>query len=103
MIRVSMRQRVWRRLDDEVLKPIRAVRRRLKRPMIGIADEAREGLRHDVKAAELRAERVLMETLEHLAKTLVAECPPWTPDSGGPNLGAPAPEDALSSLAAALR
>jgi uncharacterized protein (TIGR02444 family) len=89
--------------DAAVLKPIREVRRTLKPPFPQVDDEAREGLREDVKAAELRAERVLMETLEALA-----------PASGGgvPTLealkaasaawGDPAPDDALATLAAAL-
>ena len=66
-------------------------------------DPDREGLREDVKAAELRAERVLMETLAHMAhaasggasalKALKAASQAW---------GSPAPDDALAALAAAL-
>ncbi|MDP3746090.1 MAG: TIGR02444 family protein [Phenylobacterium sp.] len=53
--------------DARVLKPIREVRRALKPAFPPVDDGAREGLREDVKAAELRAERVLMETLETMA------------------------------------
>jgi uncharacterized protein (TIGR02444 family) len=90
--------------DITVLTPIRDIRRALKPAFIGVDDDAREGLREDVKAAELRAERVLMESLEAVARA----------ESGGhPALealkaasaawGAPAPDDALALLAAALR
>ena len=63
----------------------------------------REGLREDIKAAELRAERVLMETLEGLAgassgghgalAALQAASAAW---------GKPASGDALALLARAL-
>ncbi len=93
---------VARRWDGLALSPIRAVRRALKSRFDGVSDDAREGLREDVKAAELRAERVLMETLEAI-----------TPRQGGaPALtalkaasaawGTPAPDHALAQLAAAL-
>ena len=67
-----------------------------------MADDAREGLREDVKAAELRAERVLMETLEAMGgrnggapalEALTAASRAW---------GQPAPAEALAALAAAL-
>jgi uncharacterized protein (TIGR02444 family) len=93
--------KVW---DQAVLTPIRDIRRALKPAFAGVDDGAREGLREDVKACELRAERVLMESLEALAGS----------ESGGhPALealktasaawGTPAPADALAGLAAALR
>ena len=74
----------------------------LKPAFPGVADAARQDLREDVKAVELRAERVLMETLETL-----------TPGGGGAHAlaaleaasaawGKPAPADALAALAAAL-
>jgi uncharacterized protein (TIGR02444 family) len=55
---------VW---DETVLWPLRNVRRALKAPRRPFEDAAREGLREDVKAAELRAEKVLMEALASLA------------------------------------
>lgn len=55
--------RAW---EAGVLAPLREVRRRLKPAWPPVDDACREGLREEVKAAELRAERVLMETLEVL-------------------------------------
>lgn len=51
---------------DQILWPLRNARRDLKAPQPGVDDEARLALREDVKAAELRAERLLMESLERL-------------------------------------
>ncbi|WP_332765535.1 TIGR02444 family protein [Phenylobacterium sp.] len=89
--------------DATVLKPIRQVRRALKPAFPPVDDGAREALREDVKAAELRAERVLMETLETLApassgghpalESLRAASAAW---------GSPAPDEALARLARAL-
>jgi uncharacterized protein (TIGR02444 family) len=93
---------VARRWEAMTLNPIRAVRRALKPPFPGVADAAREDLREDVKAVELRAERVLMETLEgmtdgrggaHALAALEAASAAW---------GEPAPPAALAALAAAL-
>lgn len=55
--------RAW---DASVLEPLRGVRRALKPAFPAVGDAAREALRADVKAAELQAERVLMESLETL-------------------------------------
>jgi uncharacterized protein (TIGR02444 family) len=93
---------IARRWDALALTPTRDVRRALKASFEGVADGAREGLREDIKAAELRAERVLMEALEAI-----------TPRQGGaPALAAlkaasaawgnAAPDQALAHLAAAL-
>ncbi|MBP7650739.1 MAG: TIGR02444 family protein [Phenylobacterium sp.] len=89
--------------DATVLLPIRQVRRALKLSQPPVDDGARQGLREDIKAAELRAERVLMETLEGLAgassgghgalASLQAASAAW---------GKPAPDDALAVLARAL-
>jgi uncharacterized protein (TIGR02444 family) len=93
---------VARRWDGLALSPIRAVRRALKPAFDGVADAPREGLREDVKAVELRAERVLMEALEamtaarggaHALEALKAAAAAW---------GAPPPDAALAALAAAL-
>src|SRR6478672_11185915 len=46
---------VARRWEALALSPIRAVRRALKPAFEGIGDGPREGLREDVKSAELRA------------------------------------------------
>lgn len=95
-----------RRWDALAVSPLRAVRRALKPAFEGVADDAREGLREDVKAVELRAERVLLEALEALLeesgggrggasalKALEAASGAWGP---------PAPDAALAALAAAL-
>ena len=90
------------RWEAVALVPLRAVRRALKAPLPPIDDGAREALRDDVKAAELRAERLLMETLEamgghrggaHALAALEAASKAWAK---------PAPADALATLAAAL-
>ena len=89
--------------DATALCPIREVRRALKQGLPPVDDGAREGLREDIKAAELRAERVLMETLEGLAggasgghgalASLRAASAAW---------GKPVSDDALAMLARAL-
>ena len=91
-----------RRWDALALSPIRQVRRALKPAFAGVADKSREALREDVKAAELHAERVLLEALgqmaahkgsAHALQALEAAAAAW---------GKPAPADALAALAAAL-
>jgi uncharacterized protein (TIGR02444 family) len=88
--------------ERTALVPLRQVRRALKPPLPPVDDGARASLRDDVKAAELRAERLLMETLEamtarpggaHALDALKAASAAW---------GRPAPEHALAVLAAAL-
>ena len=88
--------------DETVLWPLRNVRRALKGHRPPFADGPREGLREDVKAAELRAERTLMETLEGFSG------PAATPDPTGAQTRAAmtwrgqAPAEALERLARAL-
>jgi uncharacterized protein (TIGR02444 family) len=93
---------VARRWEDLALTPVRTVRRALKPSFEGVADVEREGLREDVKAVELHAERVLMESLEamtgeaggaHALAALEAASKAW---------GRAAPHQALAALAAAL-
>ena len=93
---------VTRRWDELALKPVRAVRRALKPAFADVADQAREGLREDVKAVELHAERVLMESLEEMAsdkggtpalQALEAVAKAW---------GTSVPVEALAALAVAL-
>ena len=81
-----------------MLSPLRMARRALKTPQFA-SDDARE----DVKAAELKAERTLLERLEPLApraagdpmQTLTAASTAW-------GAGAPAPGKALQRLADAV-
>ena len=93
---------IARRWEAQALAPLRDLRRALKPGFPGVPDSAREALREDVKAAELRAERVLLDGLEALGGRA----------SGGDTLealerasaawGIPAPANALAALAAAL-
>lgn len=93
---------VAHRWEALALVPIRNVRRALKPSFDGVDDGEREGLREDMKAVELRTERVLMEALEsmtgdrggaHALAALEAASAAW---------GRPAPPNALAALAAAL-
>jgi uncharacterized protein (TIGR02444 family) len=93
---------VARRWETLALSPLREVRRALKPAFADVADGPRTALREDVKAVELRAERVLMESLEdmtggrggaHALAALEGASEAW---------GKPAPPDALAALAAAL-
>lgn len=94
---------VTRRWETMAILPLRQVRRDLKPACPPIDDAVREGLREDVKAAELRAERALVETLERLTgedrdaagalEALQAASRAW---------GQPPPRPALAALADAL-
>jgi uncharacterized protein (TIGR02444 family) len=64
---------VW---ESVAVEPLRIVRRRLKKPIPDMGDAARETLREQVKAAELTAERLLLEDLETLAPQGHAEPQP---------------------------
>lgn len=95
--------RIAKAWDAAVLKPIRQVRRDLKPAFEGVDDGAREGLREDVKAAELRAERVLMEALAELAASASGGVPALEAlKTASVAWGPPAPDDTLAELAAAL-
>lgn len=61
--------RVW---DESAVAPLRAVRRRLKQPLIDMDAEAREAVRAQVKAVELEAERRLMADLAALVSERAA-------------------------------
>jgi uncharacterized protein (TIGR02444 family) len=100
LARAAEAAKAW---DAKVLSRIREIRRTLKPAFPPVDDAAREGLREDVKAVELRAERVLMETLAdfagaasggtHALAALQAAAKAW---------GKPAPDDLLAQLAQAL-
>ena len=95
---------VAREWEARAIAPIRALRRALKLPAPPVDDGAREALREDVKAVELRAERVLMETLEGLEGNSSGGAPALQClKAASAAWGAPAPDDALAVLAAALR
>ena len=89
--------------DARVLKPIREGRRTLTAGFPAIDDGGREGLREDVKSVELRAERVLMETLEALTEDRRGGTPALTAlQAASRAWGVRAPDDALARLAGAL-
>ena len=88
--------------DETVLWPLRNVRRALKTSRRPFDDVAREGLREDVKAAELRAERVLMETLEGLAGPTASPDPAGSLTRAAMAWSGQAPAAALKQLAEAL-
>ncbi|KRB40444.1 MAG: TIGR02444 family protein [Pseudomonadota bacterium] len=92
--------KVW---DARVLAPVREIRRTLKPPFAAIDDGARESLREDVKAVELRAERVLMETFEALTEQRRGGTPALAAlQAASRAWGVRAPDDALARLASAL-
>ena len=92
--------RAW---DAAVQVPIRAVRRTLKAPFPPVEDGPREALREDIKAVELRAERVLMETLADLVGQHKGGVPALAAlEAAATAWGAPAPIDALARLAGPL-
>ncbi|MCR5877980.1 TIGR02444 family protein [Phenylobacterium sp. J367] len=92
-----------RRWDAQAVSPLRAVRRAIKAPCPPVDDAAREALREDVKAAELRAERLLLETLAGLSRGELGGAPALTALKAASRAwGRPAPDAALAALAAAL-
>ncbi|HZZ30526.1 MAG TPA: TIGR02444 family protein [Phenylobacterium sp.] len=93
---------VARRWEALALIPIRGVRRALKPAFEGVDDDERENLREDVKAVELRAERVLMETLEAMTGDLGGAHALAALEAASAAWGTPAPPNALAALAAAL-
>ena len=88
--------------DETVLWPLRNVRRTLKASRRPFDDAAREGLREEVKAAELRAERVLMETLESLGSPASEADPAGALTRAAMAWCGQAPARALDQLARAL-
>ena len=60
-------QDVARAWEQSAVAPLRAVRRRLKQPLVDMDPQAREAVRAQVKAVELEAERRLLSALAGLA------------------------------------
>ncbi len=79
--------RAW---DDLAVRPLRAVRQAMKKPHPDLDDLARERVRDQVKAAELLAEKALLEALATLE---------W-PDSK-PSIRLPTPVDIAARVAKA--
>lgn len=100
---LSEAAQLTRSWETTALIPLREVRRALKAPVSLVQAAARERLREDVKAAELHAERVLLETLAglcgesqggaHALDALRAAAAAWK---------SPPPDTELAALAAAL-
>ncbi len=92
--------RAW---DTAAVRPLREVRRTLKAFCPPVSEPAREALRDDVKAVELRAERLLLETLAGLSGRRGGGAPALTAlEAASAAWGKSAPRDALAALAAAL-
>ena len=100
--RLSAAAEVARNWDAGVVQPLREIRRRLKPSFPMVQDGARESLRDDVKAAELRAERVLMEAFEGLGGGRGGKLSLAALQAASAAWGSPAPDEALSRLAQAL-
>ena len=101
LARAAATARNW---EAMAVGPLHAVRRALKPAAPPVDDVARERLRSAVKAAELQAERVLLETLEALA----TDRPTGAPSAlealraASAAWGPPASDNALAALARAL-
>ena len=92
--------RAW---DAVAVTPLRAVRRDLKTPRPPVDDGAREALREDIKAAELRAERLLLETLAAQTGARRGGAPALDAlKAASQAWGSPAPDADLAALARAL-
>jgi uncharacterized protein (TIGR02444 family) len=92
------------RWEQAAVAPLRQARRGLKSAFEGVSDLAREQLRSEVKALELKAEEVVMRALE--AATPDRSSAPYPVQDALVTATAawafPAPESALHRLAAAL-
>ena len=86
------------------MAPLRAARRAMKPPVAGIEDAAREALRAEAMALELKAERLVMETLETMTPE-PSTAPLALPEAllaAGDVWRSAAPEEALRRLAQTL-
>lgn len=99
LARAAAATRAW---DAVAVSPLRTIRQALKAPQPPVADAAREALREEVKGAELRAERVLLETLAALGGRYGGAPALEALDGASRAWGTPAPREALAALAAAL-
>jgi uncharacterized protein (TIGR02444 family) len=87
-----------------VLKPLRAVRRRLKSAVAGISDSAREASRERLKAEEIAAERLLLDALEAMTPAAGRQADELAGDLriAKAAWAAPAPDGALAELVEAF-
>lgn len=68
--------RAW---DGSAISPLRVIRRTLKGPIPDMTDAARESVREKIKAAELAAERALLDDLEALSAPASGGAKPYAP------------------------
>ena len=88
--------RLW---DDRALVGLRQVRRALKPSAPPIGDGAREDLREQVKALELSAERLLIESLDAMTQIRGGATPIAARAAASKAWGVEAPAAALADLA----
>jgi uncharacterized protein (TIGR02444 family) len=88
--------------EGEVLGPLRQVRRALKSSTPPLSETAREALREEVKAAELKAEQALLDALGRLVPARRSEDPLQALRAAAAAWGDPPPDEALVRLADAL-
>lgn len=97
--RAAETARAW---EAAAVLPLRQARRAIKAPQPGIADDAREALRTEVKACELHAERVLLQALAGLGGTGGGTPALEALEAASAAWGPVAPRRVLADLAAAL-
>ena len=90
--------------QSAAVAPLRAARRAMKAPVAGIEDTAREALRAEAMVLELKAERLVMETLEALTPepSAAALSLPGALLAAGDLWRSAAPAEALQRLAQTL-
>jgi uncharacterized protein (TIGR02444 family) len=95
---------ICERWEAAAVGPLRQARRAMKPSVDGVADAAREALRAEVKALELKAERLLIETLEALSPEAAPDLLPLAPALSAAALAWPssAPHEALERLVRTL-
>lgn len=99
LARAAEAARAW---DKTALVPLRDVRRALKPALPPFDDHARLAFREEVKALELAAERLLLETLHHLSPHPGGAHALAALEAASAAWGRPAPREALAALAGAL-
>lgn len=99
LARAADAARAW---DRTALVPLRDVRRALKPASPPVDDAARLAFREDVKALELAAERLLLETLDGMSQGLGGAHALEALEAASKAWEKPAPAGALAELAAAL-
>ena len=99
LARAAATTRTW---DRTALVPLRAVRRALKPPLPPVDDDARLALREEVKALELAAERLLLETLDRMSQGYGGAAVLEALEAAAKAWDKPAPAGALAELATAL-